>query len=50
VLPSRNEAEAQFTEIDRLRDVVERVAARIERVSRHSARQRQEDRPNGDEA
>jgi ubiquinone biosynthesis protein UbiJ len=34
VLPSRNEAEAQFDEIDRLRDDVERAAARLERLQR----------------
>lgn len=34
VLPGRNEAEAQFAEIDRLRDDVERAAARLERLQR----------------
>jgi ubiquinone biosynthesis protein UbiJ len=34
VLPSRNEAEAQFAEIERLRDGIERAAARLERLQR----------------
>ena len=38
VLPGRNRAEDQFAEIDRLRDAVERVAARIERLEARGGR------------